>query len=178
MNIVNKASGMVKNIFGDAKIIYGFPGIGKSWLCKNYKNFLDLESSEYHWIVSDDIIELSVEERKGLNCKENIEWPNNYYQAISMALNKYDYIFVSYEGIKYCKMQNIQYVRIFPTKEQKEIYINRFKRRENSKNFIYMMGLNFEKFVRECTDDCNCVKIELLEDEYLEQCLKRIGIIR
>lgn len=159
-------------------VAYGFPAIGKTTVCKNYDNFLDLESSNYKWIFTENQLKMSVEERKGVDKQLNPEWPNNYYQAIENARLKYDYIFVAYTGIEYCQQHNIKYMRFFPTLDQKEDYITRMKIRGNSPQFVEKIAENYENFITQCKSDNDSVRIELLPGEYLEDCLKRVGIIQ
>lgn len=73
-------------------LIAGFATCGKSVLGKKYKNVIDLESSSYKHVCSDD--NLTVEERKGTKRNINDKWPQNYYDAIMIAINNYDIVLV------------------------------------------------------------------------------------
>ena len=64
-------------------IISGFAGIGKTTFCKKFKNSIDLESSDFHWIYEEDALNMDKEKRKGTTKKMlNPEWPENYVKAI------------------------------------------------------------------------------------------------
>lgn len=159
-------------------VVYGFPAIGKTTVCKKYDNFLDLESSDYQWMFTEEQLKMGVEERKGLDKVKNPTWPQNYYDAIDKAREKYDYVFVAFSGIEHCKEKNIEYIRIFPSIDQKEDYISRMRNRGNSQAFLDKIANNFESYITGCIDDDQAIKIEMKKGEYLEDCLKRVGIIK
>ena len=78
-------------------VVYGFPCIGKSTLCdkENGNKYLDLESSDFQWVFTEEMKKMSVEERKGIVKQKNPDWPANYAKAITEAREKYDFIFVA-----------------------------------------------------------------------------------
>ena len=45
-------------------IIWGYPGVGKSYVGKKYDYIVDLESSDYKWIYDDKVINMNKELRK------------------------------------------------------------------------------------------------------------------
>lgn len=47
-------------------LIGGFKAIGKSTLSKKYSNVIDLESSNFEYIIDENIKNIPVEQRKGL----------------------------------------------------------------------------------------------------------------
>ena len=49
-------------------LIAGFGAIGKTTAAKKYKNIIDLESSNFKYIIDDQLNELPVEERKEQYC--------------------------------------------------------------------------------------------------------------
>lgn len=159
-------------------VVYGFPAIGKTTVCKKYENFIDLESSDYQWKFSEEQLKMTAEERKGLDKVKNPDWPYNYFYAIEKARKNYDYIFVAFAGIEYCLKEKISYMRIFPTLDQKEDYIQRMRNRGNSEAFVEKMSANFENFINGCKNDKNSINIEMQKGEYLEDCLLRNNIIK
>lgn len=158
-------------------VVYGFPAIGKTTVCKKFDNFIDLESSDYHWLFTEEQLKMSVEERKGIDKVKNPAWPQNYFEAIDNARKKYDYIFVAFAGIEYCQKNDIKYMRIYPSIDQKNDYLKRMKNRGNSDDFLEKMAKNFEDYINGCIDDKRAIKIEMQKGEYLEDCLKRLNII-
>lgn len=64
-------------------IIGGYKAIGKTTLASKYKQVINLESSNYEYIIDDELKKLSVEQRKGLKSrKKNPEYHLNYYNQI------------------------------------------------------------------------------------------------
>lgn len=95
-----------------------------------------------------------------------------------MARYEYDYIFVAYAGLEYCRKENIPYMRFFPTLDQKEDYIARMRNRVNGEAFVQKIANNFENYINSSKEDTRAIKIEMQKGEYLEDCLKRINIIK
>ena len=78
-------------------IISGFPGIGKTTLAKKYVNVIDMESSDYSHILTDEERKIPREELKGAKkSKKNPRWPINYIEEIIKNMNKYDIILISH----------------------------------------------------------------------------------
>ena len=60
-------------------LIGGFKAIGKTTLARKYDNVIDLESSDYQYLLDDNLKEFSKEERKGRKDRvKNREYPMNY----------------------------------------------------------------------------------------------------
>ena len=151
-------------------IIYGFPCVGKTTMCEKYKNCIDLESSNFQYILTEEQKKLSIEARKGLKDRVlNPEWPENYLNAILDAVKKYDYVFVAHQGIIECAKRNIPYWRVYPNINCKDEYVKRMIGRGNQGDFISNITKNFEKFVKGCIEDKHCQRhIELQKGETLE----------
>lgn len=161
-------------------IVYGFPSIGKSTLCNSKENqgrFLDLESSDYQWVFTDEMKKMSVEERKGIEKQKNPEWPENYTKAIIQARKSYDYIFIAHEGKIQCQKNNIPYWLIFPDHDCKDEYIQRMRARGNPEEFVAKIAQNYDNFVKGCFDDPLAErKIVMKKGEYLADIFKRIEL--
>lgn len=118
-------------------IIAGFATIGKSYLGKKYINVIDLESSNYkHY--SDDLNNIPVEERKGINREINNEWPMNYYKAIMEAIASYDVVLVQLkpEHFDYFDKHNIRYCIAYPDINDWQEVLNKCINRGNNDRFI------------------------------------------
>ena len=72
-------------------VIAGFSGIGKTTLAKKYKNVIDLDSAEFVYNDS-NMLHIPFEKRKGEKRNPNINWPNNYINAIKEAIHQYDLV--------------------------------------------------------------------------------------
>lgn len=157
-------------------VVYGFAGIGKTYVCEKYKNACDLEEEAFRYL---DFDQNKLEGNKGTLKKENKEFPNNYYKALDQALKKYDYVFVTYNAIKYCQDKGIEYLMFFPGVNQKQIYLNRYKERNNNQTFTNNLSQNYELFINKEKKDSYAEKIVFLKkDEYLEDAFKRMGLIK
>lgn len=160
-----------------ALIIAGFSGIGKTILGKKYKNVLDLDAAEYAYDDS-HLLAIPFEARKGMKRKPNLEFPNNYIQQIKKNMNKYDIILVwDREDIieEYIK-NNIEFSLCYPQVNDLEHYINRFRNRGNSEEYIkmklkqYYDRINTYKYLR-------CKRIVLTDNQTLEDYLLSRGVL-
>lgn len=96
-------------------IIIGYPGVGKSWYCKEHNDGIDLESS----IIN----------------KSDSEWAEKYVEAAKHLSNLGYKVFVSshskvQEAIEYdfdCDSENT--IAIFPSKTIKDEWLNKLKTR-------------------------------------------------
>lgn len=130
----------------DRKIVVcGFPGVGKTTAADN-KVMIDLESSDYHWIMTP----------KGK--VQHPEWPMNYVNLISMLVNEVDglddykdlkYIFTSThkEVIKGLMDRKIPFVIIAP--KNKLRYIRRYQDRGSSEQFIKSIRDNWDTYMKD-----------------------------
>lgn len=142
-------------------IVSAFPGCGKSYICNKYHNkkinnkkwkILDSDSSEYSWIKDKDNNNTRI---------RNPEFPKNYINHIKANIGKVDVIFVSShkEVRQALKENNIKFFLIFPLKEMKEDFIERYKNRGNTEDFINFISKNWDDFIDE------------MENENYDKCL-------
>lgn len=119
-------------------VIAGFGCIGKTELAKKDNRFIDLESSKYKYIQSDELLSIPVEKRKGRKDRIlNKDFPQNYFNAIMESLqNKNVLISVNYDIIELLKKNNIEYVIVYPEAEMLDEIIERCENRGNIKEFI------------------------------------------
>ena len=70
-------------------LIGGFKAIGKTTLARKYDNVIDLESSDYKYLLDDNLKEFSKEERKGRKDRvKNPEYPMNYINEMISLKNQ------------------------------------------------------------------------------------------
>lgn len=133
--------------FTQRTIIAGFPGVGKSTAAEKYPDyFLDMESSDYHWITDENG-----------NKTANPMWPVNYFNAIMEAANtpfnvngpKYLYVLTSThkEVLDLFRKYHTYYMAVLP--KSKDIYIQRYIDRKSSSDFIKKLDENFESFIKD-----------------------------
>lgn len=141
------------------KIISAFPGCGKTYCFNHMQNqieggILDSDSSDFSWIKDEN----------GNNTKErNPDFPNNYINHIKENMGKVGVIFVSSHDVvrKALEENNIQYAIIFPDKQLKDMWMERFRQRGNDDKFIKFISDNWDKFLDEIKAETYPFKIQL-----------------
>lgn len=132
------------------KVICGFPGIGKTTAFKEGAS-LDIDSSGYSW---------------------HPDFPANYLEEIQANLGKVDYIFVSTHliVIQALQREGIEHTVVYPNRNLKEEYLQRYKDRGSIPNFLEFMEIQWDSFI----DDIERTpgdKIKLESGQYLGEVL-------
>lgn len=156
------------------KIIAGFCGVGKSELARKYSNVIDLEIMDYKWDYQMQIS--NIEKRKGcVGRKRKKEWPNNYLEAIKKAIEDYDIVLISTDDeiIDLLDEYGMEYILCFPSKVCKNEYIERYKGRGNTEEFIRKVSDTFENLIDSLEIRRN-KKIVLQPNETLESKLQKV----
>lgn len=136
-------------------IISGFAGVGKTFFYNKHKDkCIDSDSSKFD--------------------KKN--FPMNYIEHIKQNIGKHKFIFVScHEEVrKQLVKEEIYFCLVYPTKEQKQDYLKKYKKRKNDENFIQLMDKNWDKFIQSCKDQKNCMHMVLTKNLHLEDLLKLV----
>ena len=156
-------------------IISGFGGVGKTTLAKKYKNVIDLESSPFKYVYS----EYKKDDYEGLKGKTNRilnkDYPENYIQAIKEAVKKFDIVLVRYNGdekVDFYDTYGLKYIICIPTPTAYKKYVDRFKSRGNSSEWIEKNKLYF-KVACERYKSFKGEKFLLHDNETLEDALKK-----
>lgn len=149
----------------EAKVISGFPGIGKTTLfnAENELEFLDSDSTNFSW-----------EDKE--KTKRNQNWPQNYIEHLSEKKSQADAVFVSsHDAVRNALRQSgIPFVLVYPSLEMKEEYIQRYKDRGSNEKFIQLLDQNYEKWIEELMRQDGCTHIVLQPGEYLSDVMDRI----
>lgn len=138
-----------------AKIICGFPGIGKSTVVQNNDKVIDLDSSGYSKIQT---------------------FPLNYIQAIIDAENDgYEYILISTHASVRNLLQTLgmKYTNVYPEIDLGEEYIERYRERGSPESFIHFLEENWDDFIFDLQYD-ESDYIELEPGQFLSDVLKNI----
>lgn len=130
--------------FPNKYIVAGFPGTGKSFADKYFPHeFVDMESSDYHWIHIDGTGEK----------KCHPDWPNNYLDAVEKAYNEAMdpgttilcvCTSTHAEVLNGLHERGLKFIAICP--KDKEEAIRRYRERGSSEAFIENLSKNFENF--------------------------------
>lgn len=157
-------------------LIGGFKAIGKSTLAKKYSNVIDLESSNFEYIIDENIKKIPIEQRKGLkNRIKNPEYPLNYYNELISNLKRNNIVLFACktEVVNLLNKNHINYYIVYPEEKMLEEIIERCKKRGNNEEFISRVK---EVYYADFPKDLNKV-IWLQKGQYLEDVLIQKEII-
>jgi len=112
-------------------IICGFPGIGKSWMCKNRPGWIDLESTPF-----------------------NKDWELYTDVANHMHKQGYNVMIACHKDLREKLLEKgIDFFVVVPSIRLKDEYIKRYKKRGNDEKFIELLETNYEKWITEINTD-------------------------
>ena len=153
------------------KIISAFPGTGKSYYHLHNENTLDSDSSNFSWLY--DKFGHKLSDPNG-NQIRNPEFPQNYIEHIKSNIGKYEYIFVSsHKEVREALVNNcLLFYLIYPDYNDKEIYIERYKQRGSSDDFIKLIENNWEDWIYELEDQESCFIRQLTKNTTISHLLK------
>lgn len=138
-----------------AKIISGFPGIGKSTLKENGYDCIDADSSKF----------------------DKAQFPGNFIEFIKRMTARQDIEFVfipTHESVRKLLLGNdIDFTVVYPDRSLKEEYLTRYKERGSPTAFIDIMFRQWDSFIQTC-EDCTATKVMLSEGEYLQDVLDQL----
>lgn len=145
------------------KVISGFPGVGKSTLFKYKGDILvsDSDSSKFSWI------------EPGVR---HPNFPANYIEHIKDNIGKLDFIFVSSHDVVREALNNegIKYTIVYPSKDIKDEYIQRYIDRGNNENFVKLLQENYETFIEEIEKETKPKLVSLSSGQYLSDVLGEV----
>lgn len=141
------------------RIIAAFPGVGKThYYLNSNANVLDLDLAPYLWL--DGVI-------------RHPDYPDNYVTEIKNNVGKIDLLLVSLytEVRKQLLVQDIAYELVYPSRELKEEYLERYRSRGNPDSFVTFMLNKWDEMISELEKECIKSKIVLKRGEYLSNIL-------
>jgi hypothetical protein len=134
-------------------IISAFPGCGKSHLFRNKgdKKILDSDSSKF----------------------DKSQFPQNYIEHIKSNIGEVDMILVSsHKEVRDALVDNaIEFTLVYPNKDIKDEYIQRYVDRGNEEKFVNLLKNNWSNWIPELEQQSGCKKIELNSGQYLSDVL-------
>ena len=174
-----------------ARIISAFPACGKTTYWKKYSiyspdnvsrkpttNFddyvkrvnsnskiLDSDSSVFSWLYDPYTLKKTD--------KRNPEFPNNYIKHIKNKMLTEDIIFISsHKQVREAlKQLDIPYTLVIPKRELKDEWIERFRSRGNTEEFINNVIKNWDDWMDELyADRCELV-VRLNSGEYIDKAI-------
>jgi len=139
-------------------VISAFPGTGKTHFYNNEKfTVLDSDSSKFSW----------------LNGERNPDFPQNYIQHIKGRLGRVQIILVSShkEVREELSKAGIKFWLLYPELSLKSEYIDRYKKRGDTLEFIDMMSNNWDKFIQDMQSQTGCIHLPMSKGRYISDYL-------
>ena len=135
------------------QLISAFPGTGKSHFFNNStRNVLDSDSSTF----------------------DKSDFPTNYIEHIKSNLGSTDVILISsHKDVREALVDNeLRFTLVYPKKELKDEYLERYKERGSPEGFINLLSENWDTWIDEMDCQENCQKIVLESGEYISDMVK------
>ncbi|KAL6620871.1 hypothetical protein U3516DRAFT_290553 [Neocallimastix sp. 'constans'] len=148
------------------------PAVGKTFLSKNDKRFIDLDEmkAKYKYNITDDKDFEKNKLNRGKIIHENsLEYSLNILKKEIMT-EKILLLSYNKQLINYIINNNIEYCLVYPNLNSRNEYINRMKKRGNSEKFVEEMTNEkaWNSFYFENENDTKpTFKIKLKEGQYL-----------
>jgi len=140
-------------------VIAAFPGTGKTHFNQHsgLKTF-DLNSGKF---------------ARTKNGDRPPHFPDNYIAHIKEHLGEADYVFIpTYKEVCDALSQaGIDYTLIFPKRSLKKEYMERYRKRGSSEDFIELSFQNWDVWLSENEEQQGCKKVVLQEGQYLSDVL-------
>ena len=160
-----------------AKIGSVFVCCGKTYVGQHYKNVLDLESTPFNYVLTQEQKKLSSEQLKGTRKIKNDKFLQGYMAAVKENIYKYDVILVAPgRSIREALRQNgLPYFVVYPSSDCKEEYVLRARNRGNAEHFVDRIASEFVS--DDMLSDSWAQHYVLGKGEYLEDLLLRLKLI-
>ena len=159
------------------RIIAGFAGVGKSTYCRKNPNALDFEVMPYKYInfqaVAASAAGEEIKARADLILREG--WQEDYYKALLESYQRNPdkvYVIPTVAGIlKRLERGQIPFLLVYPAKDLKEAYRERYLARGNSQEFLDVFIGHWDAWMYNVRR-CGGVHLELSKgDVYLSDIL-------
>lgn len=97
-------------------------------------------------------------------------FPENYITHIEQKIKEgYARIFISsHKKVRDALvLHNLPFILIYPAKELKDEYLERYKKRGNNEKFIELVSNNWDNWLNECKSQIGCSHIELKSGQFV-----------
>ena len=134
-------------------IISGFPGTGKSTVMNIFKGVVDLESTPFkkNWKIYADVAE------------------HMHKQGYTVMVSSHK------EMRDELLSREAAFVVVIPKKEDKALYIERYRERGSTEEFIKLLDENFEAWIDEILEEEGLVICELNGDEFISDLIASLS---
>lgn len=168
-------------------LIMAYMGTGKTELESRYENVVDFDFQDYKYIYDESIRHLPLEQRKGsVNLRiENSDYPTNFLNDAIKLLNEekivispfIDHVFRAYDSSSFkSKVNDVRIILVCPTSNNFDEYVERFKQRGNSDEFIARIKKEFPSLIELFENASNYERIVMKPGQFLSDALEEYGI--
>jgi len=137
------------------QLISAFPGVGKTHL--------------YNYLTQTNPNQTAIKDTDSSQFDKK-DFPNNYIKSIQQDMSNYKLILVSshIQVRQQLQAQQIPYYLVYPHKDLKQAYLERYKQRNSPTGFIQLLKENWDDWICSCEKDTYAQhKVLLAPDEYL-----------
>ena len=129
------------------RIVYAFPGTGKSSLARRSKKFIDLEKSNYQWLDRNiGLTKEEIEAGKGYG-KLNPNFLEEYKKAVIKYYNKGKTVLIAYDIVEELIKDGYEVIQILPNVNDKELYRQRYIKRGNDIKWVNKIMKIFDWYI-------------------------------
>lgn len=170
-------------------LVLAYMGTGKTELEIRYDNVIDLDFQDYKYIYDESIRHLPLEQRKGQNSlrTENPNYPNNFIkdalkelEAGKIVVSPFiEHVYKAIDSDNFKRNStNTRIILVFPTEDDFEEYVERFKKRGNSEEFILRRKREFPSLVNLFNNapSDEYEKVTIKPGQFLSEALIEYGI--
>ena len=148
---------------------------------------IDFDFQDYKYIYDESIRHLPLEQRKGsTNLRtKNLNYPENFLADAIKLLNEgkivvsplIGHVFKAYDNFNITsRVENLRTILVCPTRDNFNEYVERFKKRDNSDEFIARREKEFSSLVDLFEQANNYERITMKPGQYLSEALEENGI--
>ncbi len=144
----------VRPTIGNTMLVAAFPGTGKSHYCN-----VDVDYMPQGFATDSDSSKF-----------DKANFPENYIEHIKQKITEgYARVFISSHKVvrDALVLHNLPFVLIYPAKELKQEYINRYYERNSSFDFIRLISNNWDNWIDDCKAQTGCFHIELKSGQFV-----------
>ncbi len=168
-------------------LIMAYMGTGKTELENKYENIVDFDFQDYRYVYDESIRHLPLEQRKGsANLRSNNpDYPKNFLEDAIKLLNEgkivvspfIDHVFKAYASSEFqSRLDNTRIILVCPERENFNEYIDRFRQRGNSEEFIERRTNEFPDLMDLFESATQYERIVVPKGKFLSQVLEDYGI--
>lgn len=140
----------------ETKIVSAFPGTGKTYYCN--VDISQYDHTPYGYCIDSDSSKFD---------KEN--FPANYIEHIKLNIGRHAIIFVSsHKQVRDALVaEGLPFTLVYPDITLRSQYIDRYRQRGSSEQFIDLIDRNWEEWIRDLEKQTGCEHAVLMSDQYI-----------